>query len=349
MNIYYLIVVTIFFSTCKSPEQYHPTLLQLSDNQKITFLDSTQAASAIISDTLEHFFDHISALDMAIQMKTMLDTSKNRKAVLYDYKNALQKEVLSFTSDEVKFITSIFQNIFSECNSLSKNIFPSEIKLIKIKGSHYGETTYYTRENCIVIPQAELTEPDSQKFTKVMLHELFHVFSRLNHQKKLELYKLIGFKSTGGSQFLQIDENTKKKIILNPDGIDYSYSIQLKDRDENTFNAIPLIISNEGNFDENKPRFFDYIHFGLYKIMPPFSKLIKVVSDENGESTINFKDHPEFFEQITDNTKYIIHPDELMADNFVIAIQSRANNEILNDLSASGQELIEEVIAVISD
>ena len=75
-----------------------------------------------------------------------------------------------------------------------------------------------------------------------MLHEIFHIYSRLNAEKKLELYDLIGFKSTGGTQLLQISETTKEKIILNPDGIDYAYSIQLK-KDKTTFNSIPLIIS----------------------------------------------------------------------------------------------------------
>ena len=51
--------------------------------------------------------------------------------------------------------------------------------------------------------------------------------------------------------------------------------------------------------------------------------MIKVISDENGLSIIDFKKQTDFFEQITDNSNYIIHPDELMADNFVIAVQSQ--------------------------
>ena len=89
-----------------------------------------------------------------------------------------------------------------------------------------------------------------------MLHELFHIYSRLNIQKKEALYKLIGFKSTGGLSLLQMDSVLKEKILLNPDGINYAYSIKLKSDDENSFDAIPLIISNENSYQEDKSKFF---------------------------------------------------------------------------------------------
>jgi DNA-directed RNA polymerase subunit L len=304
---------------------------------------------AIVKDTIEHFFDQINKLDMSIQLKRKLNPSTEREALLADYKSALQKDVLNFSPEEISFIKNIFQDIFKDCNSLSKNIFPSEIKLIKMHGDHYGGGAFYTRENCILIPKAELQNLDKQSFRKTMLHELFHVYSRLNLQKKQALYSLIGFKSIGGTQLLQISDVLKEKIILNPDGINYAYVIQLRAEDKTLFNAIPLIISYENDFMEDKPHFFDYIKFDLYKIIPPFSRMIKVVSTTDGASTINFKNHPEFFEQITDNTDYIIHPDELMADNFMIAIESQGNLAELDNLSDSGKDLIKKVIEILKD
>ncbi len=349
MRLYLLIIIAFLLWTCKTPERYQPTLLQLSNNQKITFLDSTNASFAIVKDTIEHFFDQVTKLDMSIQLKRKLDPVMDRETLLAEYKSVLQKDVLNFSIEEIIFIKSIFQDIFKDCSSLSKNIFPSEIKLIKMQGDHYGGSAFYTRENCILIPQLDLQEQDSSTFRKTMLHELFHIYSRLNLEKKETLYNLIGFNSTGGKQLLQISDELKQRIILNPDGINYAYSIKLKDSTKTSFNAIPLIISNENDFTDEKPKFFDYIKFGLYKLIPPFSRIIKVVSTADGESTIDFKNHPEFFEQITDNTNYIIHPDELMAENFVIAIQSLNNVAVLDNLSDSGKELIKKVIETLSD
>lgn len=345
MRFSFLLITTIFLWACKKPENHQPTLLRLSDQQSITFLDSTNAAAAIISDTIEHFFDHINALDICIQLKRKLNPAIERDSLLKTYKQALKKDVLDFTPEEIDFIKNAFEDIFKNCSSLSEDIFPAEIRLIKIRGSHYGDGAFYTRENCIVIPQPELQNPENHPFRRVMLHELFHIYSRFNHQKKLEFYNLMGFKSVGELNLLQLGQPLKEKVLLNPDGVNYAYSIQLRDA-EGTFNAIPIIVSNENDFVDNKPKFFDYLHFDLYEIIPPFSRLIKVDSNEFGTSTINYKNHPEFFEQITDNSSYIIHPDELMADNFVIAVLSQNDASELEKLSESGKRLIEKMVEI---
>lgn len=346
MRFYFLLILVIFLLTCKFQEKQQPALLQLSDHQKITFLDSTNAAAAIVSDTIEHFFEYINSLDMSIQLKRKLSPAIKKDSLLIIYKNALKHDVLNFTPEEISFVKNVIKDIFKDCSSLSKNIFPAEIRLIKIRGSHYGDGAFYTRENCIVIPQSELQDPENQSFKRVVLHELFHIYSRFNHQKKLELYDLIGFKSAGEMNLLQLGQPLKEKILLNPDGVNYGYSIQLRDA-EGIFSAIPIIVSNENDFVENKTRFFDYLHFDLYKITPPFSQLIQVDSNENGTSTINYKNHPEFFEQITDNSGYIIHPDELMADNFVIAVMSQNEVSEMGKLSESGKKLIKKIVEII--
>ena len=119
----YLIIISVILLTCKSQERFQPTLLQLSDNQQITFLDSASASTAIISDTVEHFFDRINKLDMSIQLKKRLDTSTKRSALLHEYKISLQNDVLDFTVKDINFIKSVFQGIFKDCNKLSKTIF----------------------------------------------------------------------------------------------------------------------------------------------------------------------------------------------------------------------------------
>ena len=341
-------LLVLFIFTCKSPEKTQSTSIQLSEHQSVQFLDSASASVAIITDTMEHFFDKINKLDMSIQLKKNINSSEPKIILLREYQYTLQTDVMNFSVEDMIFIKSIFQDIYDDCNLLSASIFPKEINLIKIRGTHYGDGAFYTRQNCIIIPASELENPDESSFRKTMLHELFHVYSRLNPEKKEALYKMIGFKSTGGTSLLQMDSTLKERIILNPDGINYAYAIQLKDGTKN-FDAIPLIISNAESFQSDKNAFFSYLEFGLYKIVPPFSKMIKVVSGENGRSLIDYKRHPEFFSQITDNTEYIIHPDELMADNFVIVVNSLKNPSVLDKLSPEGKELIKKIKATLSE
>ncbi len=349
MRFYQFLIAIISLWSCKTSEYILTPQLQLSEDQKILFLDSTNAAAAIVSDTSEFFFEKINKLDMSIQLNRKLNPLQDRANLLEEYKNDLREDVLNFTPEEIDFIKKIFQEVFSECVVFSKNIFPDEIKLIKIRGSHYGEGTFYTRENCIIIPKSDLLNPDDQSFKKVMLHELFHIYSRFNPQKKLKLYELVGFKNMVETHQLEIPKDLKDKMLLNPDGINYAYSIKLHGENDTTFEALPIIFSNEADFDENNPEFFSYLQFELFKVIPSLDKKAKVISKSDGKSTIDFKNHPEFFKQISDNTNYIIHPDEILAENFVIAIQSQGDTSKLENLSDSGKKLIKKLVKVISD
>ena len=71
-----------------------------------------------------------------------------------------------------------------------------------------------------------------------MLHEIFHIYSRYNPQKRDRLYELIGFKNIGDPTRLKMTAPLKDRILLNPDGVNYAYAIELKLADENSF--IPI-------------------------------------------------------------------------------------------------------------
>ena len=342
------IFFTLLLIGCKTQKEVPSGLLKLSNNNQVLFLDSTQAAQAIVTDTIDFFFEKITKLDMSIQLKKN-QAELSRKLVLEQYRQYLQEEIMAFEKPEIQFIEKVFRDIFNLCDRLNPAIFPKEVKLIKVRGTHYGKSTYYTRQNCIVIPLAELIEPDYENFKRVMLHELFHIYSRYQEAQRTALYDLIGFKSIGNPEFLQMNDSLKLKVLLNPDGVNYAYAIQLKDQTKETFFAIPMVVANTNQFNPLKPAFFDHLSFSLYKINPPFSRLIKVISQNNGQSTLELKNHPEYFEQIKDNTKYIIHPDEIMADNFAIALQSLENPQILDPLSEEGKVLIEKTLKILAD
>ena len=44
--------------------------------------------------------------------------------------------------------------------------------------------------------------------------------------------------------------------------------------------------------------------------------------DDNGEPILlNFDDVPDYYIKTGDNTRYMIHPEEILADNFVFLVQ----------------------------
>ena len=52
---------------------------------------------------------------------------------------------------------------------------------------------------------------------------------------------------------------------------------------------------------------------------------------------------PSFFDQIKYNTQYIIHPDEVLADNFMILALSKRDPSSLDDFDEAGKELLKKI------
>jgi len=280
---------------------------------------------------------------MSIQLKTSFPDSINRASVLNIYKNTLQNAVRTFSKKEEAFILTAIQNIFKQSKFDLNKVIDAPIALIKTAGNLYGDGVYFTREHSIVIPEDELDRPIQQDFEEVMIHELFHIYSRYHPEKRKALYELIGFKSIGITENIQMNPALKKRLLLNPDGINYAYAIELEEQG-NRFQAIPLIISNKEEFDPEEKVFFNYLQFDLYKIQPPYSRLIKVEANNDGTSLIDFNEFSSFRKQIGDNTDYIIHPDEVLADNFILLL---SGEDSWGNLSPRGQEILKGMKEII--
>ncbi len=346
MKNFLLLISFIFLCTCKSQPQSSP-LLELSENHKVIFLDSLQAGEAIITDAKENFFALVTPLDMSIQMKKNFETATPRNEIINEYQAFLKTDVLDFSKEEMEFVNEVFKEAYSMSNKVSTNIFPKEIKLIKTHANHYGQGAFYTRENCIIIPKDELDLRNKEGFLETMFHEISHIYTRYHPEKQEALYKLIGFSNIGNMSNLLIKPELKNRILLNPDGVNFAYLIELNEQNGRPYSAIPIIKSNEPKYVDSKKDFFDYLDFSLYKI--DIQHGVRVKTDAEGNSTIDMDNIPDFFEKITTNTGYIIHPDEIIADNFMYIMMREKKNGLLRSFSDDGIELLKNIKKVLMD
>jgi hypothetical protein len=340
-----LILFCGFFMACRTDKKN--TEIQLSGIQKVLLLDSLAASKAIVKDDIEHFFDKIQSVDMMIQTKHSYDSTAKRDMILSDYKTFIQHDVEDFTKAESDFLVKVMTETFELCNAVSSKIYPNEIKLVKTKGKHYGDDTYYTRENLIVIPKAALIKPNYDEFLKVMLHEISHIYTRTNPTTKAQLYASIGFKRI--VQPLEINDSLRKRILMNPDGIDENWATVLTlDKGKEAF-TIPLIYANEVSFKRDKQEFFQYLGWNYYEITPSVSGNNLTVQTVGNlqKSTLNTTGINKLFKDKF-NTDYIIHPDEIIADNFAIALLSHKNPKILLPLTEGGRKLIETINSILA-
>jgi hypothetical protein len=319
--------------------------LMLSKDNQIFLMDSTKAAELIIVDATDNIFEEMTDVDMCIQMKKNYPAETFHNQIVSDYASFLQQDVANFTDDEASYVKNTMKDIFYYCGKINKGIFPTKLNIIKTKGKHYGNGVYYTRENCIIIPADVLKSKSKDEFFSTMIHEVFHVYSRLNPEKRKKLYELIGFHQLEES--LIIDNSLKNRILLNPDGVNFRYYINLQIAPDKETKAIPIIYSNEAIYKKNKSSFFNYLKFELFEIKTVNGKKSEVVTKKDGSSTLSIKDLPDFWRQIRDNTQYIIHPDEILADNFMFLVKEQKDKSVTEKFSPEGKVLIEEVKNII--
>lgn len=350
MRIFFPTLFSLFFifsCTAQRPDQIQFVKL---DNRHILLLpDSADAARFIGEDKTDLFFERVTAAEMSIQMKQPLEADQTRMEMLPAFVDYLRRDMESFSPHESQLVAATMQIVFNTCQMVAPGLFPDTLIMLKTKGKHYGPSVYYTRENCIVIPADVLAEEMRRQFTTTMYHELFHVYSRLNPEKRAQLYKLIGFEAIGLDR-LRLPEPLAARVLHNPDGVDFAQKITLDAGNGKTIDAIPIIYANHPGFKPEKQEFFAYVEFNLYQIEKTPDGVWKVLTKDDGYSSLlDLRNLPDFFRQIKDNTGYIIHPDEVLADNFAFLMQGKNNPGITAKFSGEGKKLLADIEAVLKN
>jgi len=323
-------------SSCQLREQ------KLSEGRsQIVFTEKETARSLLLHDPQEDYFNRIQKRDIGIQLDTCLPETMPREEAVQRLRMSLESDITPFTEKEINLLRSQLGIIRQWCSDLHTGLMPDTLYLIKIKGSHYGPGTFYTRGKAIVVPEPAIQNPDRIALRRTLLHELFHIYSRYHPEKKEALYQLIGFEKVADS--LSWPPSLSEKVLLNPDGMDQRFAIQL---DETRQFVIPLLLSEDSCFVEGKTGLFSYARLKLVPLNLDEEKRLAFPAPKRA---LNYLDYPSFLEQISDNTSYIIHPDEIMADNFALLLFTRYDPDLIRDvsLSGTGAQILEKMGSII--
>lgn len=348
----HIIFTTILLSgllTTSCHAQSPAKTLRFEHGKICMLLDSVAAGKAINYDQTDGYFDKVGLSEMSIQMQKALPENADRAEWVRNYQAFLKTDVSDFTDEDTRFITGVMETVFKTADGVSPRIFPDTLLLIKTKGRHYGEGVWYTRENCIVIPTDVLERRKTSQFTTTMFHELFHVWSRLNPAQSDKTYQLVGFEDVGFNN-LVLPPDLAARALFNPDGVDFAQKITLAQADSSTIMAIPIIYSNHLGWTTAKKTFFAYLEFNLFQIEKQSDGKYAVLVKEDGfSSTLNLQQQPDFFRQIKDNTGYIIHPDEVLADNFSFIMLEKMGQNVSLKFSEEGKKLIQDLEALLKE
>jgi hypothetical protein len=316
-----LLLVPVALAADKSAEP-----VQLSQDCEVHFASVEQARQILTTD--DAFTAQLSRFDLQCRLKT------EKEVTLDDWKHFVVQHVRAWEPQEIATLTQSLQRLQKRIAELRLPL-PSVIRLVRTTGDEESNAAY-TRGNAVVLNKQVVTY-DATQLDRLLLHELFHIISRHDGAVRAKLYKIIGFELC---EPIELPSSLAPRRITNPDAPLIDCTISLRGKDGQTVIGAPILYSQTKQYDAKKGNsLFKSFVFRLLVVERDGDRC-KPVLHKGEPIVINPREEPAFLEKIGKNTNYIIHPDEILADNFV--------RQVMADANVPSPEIIEQMQRVLT-
>jgi len=292
--------------------------------QELVF-DSPTAARELLGKR-DPFIERLSPFDRAARMKT------NGPVDEATFLRFVADSVVEWKPAEIERIRAGFDLIREGLQKTGAPL-PPVIHFIQTTGREEGNAPY-TRGNAIIVPSGTVRRPSTQ-LTGMLAHEVFHVLSRSNPALRDRLYAAIGFEPCGE---VRHPATLADRRITNPDAPINAHAIEVSMNGER-MHGVPILFSTSPTYDaERGGEFFAYLKFELLLVERTSNGGHRVLSDAAGPRWVPIEKVTGFHEKIGRNTGYILHPEEVLADNFALMVQGVSDvksPEILDRIRAA--------------
>jgi hypothetical protein len=227
------------------------------------------------------------------------------------YLEFVSQQVLPWNPAERGTVLDVLAEIGTTLDRLRIPL-PERVVMIKTSGREEGGAAY-TRANAIVLTESHLRR-DRGELVRLLSHELFHVMSREDPAAREGLYATIGFRRCGEPLLPQALAAIK---LTNPDAPFNDHCIDVA-IDGVRRTVVPIILSDSLQYDMARGgEFFQYLRLRFLAVeADPTTGATRPILDNNQPLMVPVTQLVGFFEQVGRNTGYIIHPEEILADNF---------------------------------
>jgi hypothetical protein len=191
---------------------------------------------------------------------------------------------------------------------------PAEVLLVRTNGQESAGVPY-TRAHAVVLAGAGgIPGLDD---ASLLAHELWHVASRHARALATRLYAEIGFEPV---PLLEFPPAWAEIRLANPDAPDNRHAMRLTLNGRETL-LTPVLVAAR---TELKPgqTFFSVMDERLLEIEPAGSRS-RAVMHEGVPVWHSLASTTAFVERLGGNTGYVIHPEEVMADNVALLVNQR--------------------------
>ena len=284
--------------------------VQLTETATVRFATRQEGIDILTAE--DDFSRQLTRFDLQVRLQTNESTS------IYAWRKSVADEVLDWTAEDQKNVLPALKALPSKLAPLRLPL-PKEILLILTSGKEEAGAAY-TRANAIVLPKG-VTRRTPEQLESLLIHEIFHVLSRHSRDARRELYRIIGFELTAP---IELPPQLADRKMTNPDAPGIDCTIQLTANGQRLI-AAPIIYATPAQFDpQHGTSLFNYLTVRLLVLENRDGKLQVAMKGEQ-PVVLDPRKVDSFFEQVGRNTDYIMHPDEILADNFVHLVLKRPN------------------------
>lgn len=232
----------------------------------------------------------------------------------------LGEQALDFAADEAETWERAIADVARGARGMGP-LLPDEILVAKTSGREERNLAY-TRGNAIVLPAQRVERLRGARAIYLLAHELFHVASRTSAALRDATYALLGFTPIAPiAPPLELDT----RRMTNPDAFVLGHYIRLTsttgERAVIPLLACPVPLAEAIGRDS----VLETVRVALLEIDPTTGA---VVRDAGGAPITLEADATDWSRRLGRNTRYTIHPEEVLADNLALLVRRRLGHDV---------------------
>lgn len=226
------------------------------------------------------------------------------------------QNVLPWTAADRRKLIPILESLVQPLSPYA-SLYPKNVLFVKTSGrEEYGAA--YTRSNAIMLKADIVSNTRPALLRQIVAHESFHVLSRYQPELRDRLYAAIGFEKCAPLIWPAAFE---RRRVTNPDAPVYEHAISIRWNGEPRQAMLTDLARDESFESEAGDEGLRFSQDRLLIVEPaPDGKHTQVVMKDGVPLAINPASAEGLFEKIGRNTAYMIHPEEIVADNYSLLI-----------------------------
>ena len=235
-----------------------------------------------------------------------------------EYLSFVARQTLDWSASERDRLRSILEWFTRDTAKWSLPL-PPVVTFVKTTGLEEGRAAY-CRGAAVVLPE-NVVGAESGQLRATVFHELFHVYSSHHPEMRARLYGILGFELCPE---IALPPALVRRKLTNPDAPRLDAFIRAR-VDGKSSPVTPLLLGRSDLYDEKVGGpFFDQMDFRLLVLQDGSEHPAPALSARGEPRLVPPAEVPDYLERIGHNTDYIIHPEEILADNFVLLVERGA-------------------------